>query len=402
VPTTDSSFPRLAFENGILDTAHSAPPGNLDYLQDRLDRARNTASPTESEYQDFTYRIQRAPNEMTMVLETSTLLKRYGRGYRRVYNQAFNDFPKDVGLNNGLSAAQPDMVEGLDMTEFDPVPIRRELGGSAVPTGELDPPTLPHFAGEWKGPGKDMVLAQTQAAYDGACMTYARNKARSFLENPDPAGHAFVSTFTTDGTILNTFADYSSETQGQVKYHHYPTSSSLLIATYEDHKKSRRRLRNQEDDAKEAAEKLRDELHEKWSANQQSLVTPSVPPETADPTDYNNYDYDDEEDPSNQLLAECRTSFPANDQYDSSGQIPAPSYAIFPANDEDDPFIQVSTASNGYTSPNGLILPLVTPPQSLEDTSLPLDQSNGRGHRKTRRIRKPVVIVDARKTRRKP
>jgi hypothetical protein len=56
----------------------------------------------------------------------------------RVYNQAFNDFPKDVGLNNGLSAAQPDMVEGLDMTEFDPVPIRLELGGSAVPTGELE------------------------------------------------------------------------------------------------------------------------------------------------------------------------------------------------------------------------------------------------------------------------
>ena len=191
------------------------------------------------------------------------------------------------------------MVEGLNMTEFDPVPIRRELGGSAVPTGELDPPTLLHLAGEWKGPGKNMVLAQTQAAYNGACMAYARNKARSFLENPNPAGHAFVSTFTTNGTNLNTFANYSSETQPQVKYHHYPTSSSLLIATYEDHKKSRRRLRNLEDNAKEAAEKLRDELHEKWSANHRSPVALSVPAETADPTDYNSYN---EEDPNNQLL----------------------------------------------------------------------------------------------------
>jgi len=128
-----------------------------------------------------------------------------------------------------------------------------------------------------------MILAQTQAAYDGACMAYARKKTRSFLENPDPPGNAFVSTFTTDGTILNTFANYLSDTQPQVKYHHYPTSSSLLIATYEDYKKSRRRLRNLEDDAKEASEKLRDELHTKWSVNHQPPSALSVQ-ETVDPT----------------------------------------------------------------------------------------------------------------------
>jgi hypothetical protein len=208
VSATDPRFPRLAFENGILDLVHSTAPENLGCLQDQLDRARNIASPTESEYKDFAYRIRKAPNEMTVLLETSTLLKGYGRGYRRVYNQAFSDFPKDVGLNNGLSAAQPGMVEGLDMTEFDPFPIRRELGGAAIPTVELDPPTLPHLAGEWKGPGKDMFLAQTQAAYDGACMVYGRNKARSFLGSPDPAGHAFVSTVTTDGTTVNAFAHW--------------------------------------------------------------------------------------------------------------------------------------------------------------------------------------------------
>jgi hypothetical protein len=32
------------------------PPGNLNYLQDRLDRERNTASPTESEYLPIGYR----------------------------------------------------------------------------------------------------------------------------------------------------------------------------------------------------------------------------------------------------------------------------------------------------------------------------------------------------------
>ena len=46
VSTTDSSFPRLVFENGVLDPLNSAPPENLGYLQDRLNRARDTESPT--------------------------------------------------------------------------------------------------------------------------------------------------------------------------------------------------------------------------------------------------------------------------------------------------------------------------------------------------------------------
>ncbi len=285
--TTDSSFPRLVFENGVLDPLNSAPPQNLGYLQDRLNRARDTESPTESEYQDFVYRTQEAPNEQTMILETSKLLKEYGRGYRRVYNQALNDFPKSVGFNTGLSAPQPDMIEGLDLREFKPFPVRQELGGAAVPTSENNATTLPHLAGKWKARGKDMIQAQTQAAYNGACMVYGRQKARLYLESPDPAGHAYVQTFTTDGTTLNTFVHYSSESQDQVKYHQYPTSSSFLISSYKDFKQSRQRLRNQQDDANEAAETLRDELNKKWLANHQSHVSSSVPAETADPTDYN-------------------------------------------------------------------------------------------------------------------
>jgi hypothetical protein len=278
-----------------------------------------------------------------------------------------------------------------------------------------------------------MILAETQAAYDGACMVYGRNKARSFLNRPDPTGHAYVRTFTTDGTTLNTYAHYASESKGQVKYHQYPTSSSFLISTYEDFKKSRRRLRNLQDDAKETSKKLRDELNEKWLASHESPIAPSVPAETADPTEYNIYNYDDEEDPNNQLLAEYWTSFSKNNQYDSSGQIPAtdnvhappstsfqaisqdepfaqipaPPNAIFTANDEDDPFIQVSAANNGHTSPDGPTYPLFTPPQSSEDISPPLEssedigQSNVYGHKRTHRTQKPDNIINARKTRRK-
>jgi hypothetical protein len=41
VSTTDSSFPRLVFKNSVLDLLNSAPPENLGYLQDRLNRARD-------------------------------------------------------------------------------------------------------------------------------------------------------------------------------------------------------------------------------------------------------------------------------------------------------------------------------------------------------------------------
>jgi hypothetical protein len=115
-------------------------------------------------------------------------------------------------------------------------PLRQLLGGAAVPTSGTNAITLPHFAGEWKGPGKDMILAQTQATYDGACMVYGRNKAREFLRRPDSLSYTYVHTFTTDGTTLNTFAHYLSESQGQVKYYQYLTSSSLLISSYEDFK----------------------------------------------------------------------------------------------------------------------------------------------------------------------
>jgi hypothetical protein len=331
-----------------------------------------------------------------MLLETSKLLKEYGRGYRRVYNQAFNDFPKNVGFNTGLSAPQPDMIEGLDLREFKPFPVRQELGGAAIPTSENNAITLPHLAGEWKAGGKDMIQARTQAAYDGACMVYGRNKARSFLNKPDPTGCAYVHTFTTDGTTLNTYAHYSFKSEGQVQYHQYPTSSSFLISSFEDFEKSRLRLRNLQDDAEETSKKLRDELNKEWLANHRFPVAPSVPAETADPKDRTSFPTNDQYNSYEQIPATDNVYAPPSaslqeiNQDESFVQIPAPSYTIFPPNDEDKPFTQVSTANNGYTSPDGPTFSPVTPPQS-EDTSLPLesrediDQSNGRGHKRIRR-----------------
>lgn len=353
ISTTDSSFEDRAFDNGVLNPVNFKPPANLDDLQERFNRARDTLSPSESEYQKFAYKIRTALNEQTILLQTSQLLKEYDElGYSKSYNQAFSALPKNVGFNNELSAAQPDMVEGLDMPEFDPFPIRKQLGGAAVLSSGSNATTLPHLAGEWKGPGKDMTLAQTQAGYDGASMVYGRNKARSFLGSADSTDHAFVSSFTTDGTTVNSFAHYSTTSQNQTKYHQYSITSSFPTTSFEDFRKSRRQLRNQQDYAKENSETLRDELIDKWSTSQQYIKdededdeddynddgyfpppkSQGVQAKTADLKECDGYDFneqgDGEDEPSSQLLTEYYTSFTNDkkheDEENSFVQIPTP------------------------------------------------------------------------------
>ena len=96
-----------------------------------------------------------------------------------------------------------------------------------------------------------------------------------------------------------------------------------------------------------------------------------------DSVDGNSYEYEDREDPNNQLLAEFWSSFPTSNQYDSSKRIPAtdsvdappsatfqgnnqdaflhiaasdsvstPPYVSLSATNKDDPFMQVSAAFN--------------------------------------------------------
>ena len=85
-----------------------------------------------------------------MLFETSRLLlKHYDEPrYNKSYNQSFNNFPKNVGFNNGLSAAQLDMVEGLDMPKFKLFPVHEQLGGAAIVYSDLEATTLPHLARE--------------------------------------------------------------------------------------------------------------------------------------------------------------------------------------------------------------------------------------------------------------
>ncbi|KAF3768264.1 hypothetical protein M406DRAFT_251172 [Cryphonectria parasitica EP155] len=270
ISTTAPGFSSRARDNGILNPRNCKAPTNLDNLREQYAESRYSASPTESAFKDYIDEVEDAPNEATMVEVGGQLLKKYPRdGYKRVLNQAFTGFPKNVGFNNGLSAPQPDYAQGLEKDKFRPFPIY-QIDGAIIYKDDPDSLTLPHLAGEWKGPGKDMREARLQSAYDGASLVYARNKALSYLGTPDPPGYAQITTFTTDGTNLNLFAHYArpSSIDGRLEYHQYPINSTLLTNSYQEFKTGRKELRNAQDYAKNQCYNLRDQLNDYWQKQQ--------------------------------------------------------------------------------------------------------------------------------------
>jgi len=191
--------------NGMLHPVSSKPPTNLEDKREQFARSRETASPPEPAYDCYANTVARAPNEATMVVEVSRqLLKTYDdKDYTSAFSQAFTGFPRNVGFNNGLSAPQPDFVEGTQMQEYLPFPVHEHVDGAVLYKDKPFSMTLPHLAGEWKARGKNMEEARLQSAYDGAALVYSRNQALSYIGKADPPGHAEVTTFATDGTTLN-------------------------------------------------------------------------------------------------------------------------------------------------------------------------------------------------------
>ncbi|KAI3396591.1 hypothetical protein diail_12042 [Diaporthe ilicicola] len=274
--TMTSGFAMKAYKNGILDRVSSKPPTNIEDIRARYAESRGTASPTGSIFEDYVDTVATAPNEASMVFEVGgQLLKRYPRErYSRAFNQAFTSFPEDTGFNNGLSAPQPDFAEGLEIPEYCPFPIDEHIEGAVIYKENPRSLVLPHIAGEWKGPGKNMEAARLQSAYDGAALVYARAQALSYMGESDPPGHSEVTTFTTDGTNLNFYAHHATPSaagDGKLQYHQYLVKSDNLVASHQGLKDGRRGLRNGQDHAKKQSYALRDRLVENWRKHRDTL-----------------------------------------------------------------------------------------------------------------------------------
>ncbi|KAK3366698.1 hypothetical protein B0T24DRAFT_681899 [Lasiosphaeria ovina] len=282
ISTTSSGLETQATKNGILLSSNSKPPENAKGLVDHLNRSRRTASPTESVYEDYVNTVTKVANEATTSHETAPLLKGYrDRGYSRAWNQAFTAYPKNVGFNNGLSAPpQPDFVQGFRQLEFEPFPVSEELDSAVLFNDDQNSLALPHFAGEWKGPGNDMDQAALRSAYDGAALVHSRNEALAYMGKSDPAGHASVLTVTTDGRAVNVFGHYAAPSAGgdKPKYHQYRLTTAHMDESYDDFKKGRKQLRNAQDFAREQSHHLKNQLQEHWKTSQARASGPSLLP----------------------------------------------------------------------------------------------------------------------------
>ncbi|KAJ8129862.1 hypothetical protein O1611_g3765 [Lasiodiplodia mahajangana] len=271
--TTTSGFDLRASKNGILNSISSKPPTNLKEIRQRYTKSRGTASPTESMYEGYVKGVKITYNEATTIFEVGRrLLKDYDENYRKALNHAFTGFPEDVGFNNGLSAPQPGFVEGLQKLEFEPFLVEEHINGAVLYKDNRHSITLPHLAGEWKGPDGLIKEAALQSSYDGAALVYARNQALAYLGKSDPPGHAEITTFATDGTNLNFYAHYATLSEnGTLKYHQYQYASANILDSYQGHKDGRRGLRNAQDYAFKQSCALKDQLKEKWKQHRGAL-----------------------------------------------------------------------------------------------------------------------------------
>ncbi|CAK7197517.1 hypothetical protein SEUCBS139899_000164 [Sporothrix eucalyptigena] len=334
--TTAPGFALQARDNGILDATGSRPPSNLAELRQLLAQPRASASPPESAYDEYAHAIQNTENEATVLFVTTPLLRTYPvQPYKTVLNQAWTAFPRDAGFNNGLSAPQPDFVQGLEMEAYRPLPVNKLVHGAVLYKDNPRSVTLPHIAGEWKGPGGDMREAALQTSYDGAAMVYARNQALAYHDQTDAPGHAAVSTFATDGSQVTFYAHYAAPRDNihghdgrdvEIEYHQYPIRSTSLVNSHDEYKAGRRALRNLQDHARDQSYALKDQLqaHHKQETRKMSglgvaLPMPNAEIQDADPVDtvdpdhgQRSLDDDDTEIAQPQELHEVGFSLPAS------------------------------------------------------------------------------------------
>lgn len=261
ISTTTTGFRAQATANGILHPLRSMPAHNAGEILERLSRRRDSASPTELQYQRYRRKIRTAGNEAAVVHRMLSLFKDYDDEYNVDMTRALSALPQQLGFNNGLSAPRPDFIEGPSKEEFLPVDPSI-IQGAVLFKDDATSITLPHLAGEWKSRSGNMDVATLQSGYDGAAMVYGRNQAQEYLGDADAIGYSHVITFTSNGEHITFFAHHALPTgeDGKVEYHQHYLARTDLTDSYESFKKGRRQIRNAQDYAREQSFALRDQL----------------------------------------------------------------------------------------------------------------------------------------------
>ncbi len=177
IPSIDPQFSKMARENGILSMIDSREPSNLVDIYAILKTGCDSPTPEQTEFAVFRSDVEVSGNGVSVGVALLSILKRCDLPYKPALNQPFTKFPPKVGFNDGLSVAEPDLVEGYCAPAFKPYVFQRPLGDSAVPPQCEYPIAMSLLTGEFKKLEGDFRCGQRQAAYDAASLVYAKNQA---------------------------------------------------------------------------------------------------------------------------------------------------------------------------------------------------------------------------------
>jgi hypothetical protein len=261
----------------------------------------------------------------------------------------------------GLSDARPDIAESYRKTDYPPEALEA-LSSSLAPTAYNI--AMPAYAVEFKGCDGNIKGAQLQCAYDGALMTEGARAVHEYVGKPedDFYGKTQALTVAFNGETLKFYGHHAvqipalsqtsaSDAIDTLQYHQYLHGGDTPRDSFENFQSAYKHTRNAEDFGYSLATQRRDALWAYTNADntqtspdilicpQQSSndflapISPGIPAKTADFTDCDGYDYDDQEaeedGSSTQLLTEYYTSFIKTkdedvDEDDSYVQIPTP------------------------------------------------------------------------------
>jgi len=252
ISTTASDFERQAYENGILDPVASyPPPQDLSTIRHHLTQRRTSTQPSEHAHQRYCKGISKSYNEAGVSsLIQLKIMKDYSESdgnYGRAHGRAITRIPSQ-DFNHGLSNPLPDILEGLD-TEVLPDGL---YDNHALHT--KDSLSFCHFATEFKRTDGNLHQATYQAAYDGAMLVNARDRALTQAatlsgNNRDTLKQAVAETavFTcvTDGKVAEVFShrfqngQYYQNLVVRESLLDYPNRGRELIRNTQDYARSK-------------------------------------------------------------------------------------------------------------------------------------------------------------------
>lgn len=233
----------------------SKPISNEKQIEASIEAPRQLP-PNKRTNQQFKALIRDA-NESSLIDDMAPIFfeRHDGTDYRRALYEEFSNYPTGLGFNNNLPPARPDWLEGPAESTFGQS-IEESLRGYALPCPARI--CLPHVTGAFG----EMHAAFAQVTYTGACLVEARRQALARMERADPAGHAAVLSFATDGRLIVFLAHNARKEE----YYMNEVGRMEITGNTKYFKIARRQVRNMQDLGRRTAEKLRDDLVEFYRA----------------------------------------------------------------------------------------------------------------------------------------